>query len=114
MTVHLLLSAGRGPQECAWALARLLGRLEADATRLALATPGRHAAHDVAGSGRDHHWLPYRWTRSASNVRNRGHGRILRDGARDPRRCRQSFKRATTVTDTKHEDLATSHGIRPS
>ena len=23
MSVHLLLSAGRGPQECAWALARL-------------------------------------------------------------------------------------------
>ncbi|MGK5440270.1 peptide chain release factor H [Micromonospora sp. URMC 105] len=33
MSVHLLLSAGRGPQECAWALARLLGRLEADAVR---------------------------------------------------------------------------------
>ncbi|MEU8205478.1 peptide chain release factor H [Streptosporangium sp. NPDC049046] len=33
MSVHLLLSAGRGPQECAWALARLLRRLEADATR---------------------------------------------------------------------------------
>jgi peptide chain release factor len=33
VSVHLLLSAGRGPQECAWALARLLRRLEADATR---------------------------------------------------------------------------------
>ncbi len=33
MTVHLLLSAGRGPQECTWALARLLRRLEADAAR---------------------------------------------------------------------------------
>ncbi|WP_326557554.1 peptide chain release factor H [Micromonospora sp. NBC_01796] len=33
MSVHLLLSAGRGPQECAWALGRLLRRLEADATR---------------------------------------------------------------------------------
>ncbi|MEJ3658029.1 peptide chain release factor H [Actinomycetes bacterium KLBMP 9759] len=31
-TVQLLLSAGRGPQECCWALARLLVRLEADAT----------------------------------------------------------------------------------
>ncbi|GAA0469793.1 peptide chain release factor-like protein [Actinoplanes capillaceus] len=31
MTVHLLLSAGRGPQECAWAVARLVRRLEADA-----------------------------------------------------------------------------------
>ncbi|WP_232667427.1 peptide chain release factor H [Pseudonocardia sp. TRM90224] len=29
--VHLLLSAGRGPQECCWALAQLLVRLEADA-----------------------------------------------------------------------------------
>ncbi|WBB68455.1 peptide chain release factor H [Micromonospora sp. WMMD812] len=38
MNVHLLLSAGRGPQECAWALARLLRRLEADATRQGLTT----------------------------------------------------------------------------
>lgn len=36
MSVHLLLSAGRGPQECAWALARLLGRLESDAVRRSL------------------------------------------------------------------------------
>jgi peptide chain release factor len=33
MTVHLLLSAGRGPQECAWAVARLLRRMETDAGR---------------------------------------------------------------------------------
>jgi peptide chain release factor len=32
MSVHLLMSAERGPQECAWALARLLHRLEAHAT----------------------------------------------------------------------------------
>lgn len=38
MSVHLLLSAGRGPQECAWALGRLLSRLEADAARHDLAT----------------------------------------------------------------------------
>ena len=38
MSVHLLMSAGRGPQECAWALARLLHRLEADATRRDLTT----------------------------------------------------------------------------
>lgn len=38
VSVHLLLSAGRGPQECAWALARLLRRLEADATRHDLET----------------------------------------------------------------------------
>jgi peptide chain release factor len=35
---HLLLSAGRGPQECAWAVAQLLRRLEVDATRRGLAT----------------------------------------------------------------------------
>ena len=29
--VHLLLSAGRGPVECAWALAQLLHRMETDA-----------------------------------------------------------------------------------
>jgi peptide chain release factor len=33
MTVHLLVSAGRGPQECAWAVARLAGRLEQDARK---------------------------------------------------------------------------------
>ncbi|MEU1730576.1 peptide chain release factor H [Streptosporangium sp. NPDC020145] len=38
MSVHLLLSAGRGPQECAWALARLLRRLEVDAARQNLET----------------------------------------------------------------------------
>ncbi|MGA3563828.1 peptide chain release factor H [Melissospora conviva] len=38
MSVHLLLSAGRGPQECAWALSRLLRRLETDATRHGLTT----------------------------------------------------------------------------
>lgn len=33
---HLLMSAGRGPQECAWAVARLLHRMEADATQRSL------------------------------------------------------------------------------
>jgi peptide chain release factor len=36
--VHLLLSAGRGPQECAWAVARLVPRLEAEAARRGLTT----------------------------------------------------------------------------
>ncbi|GAA2908748.1 peptide chain release factor-like protein [Actinoplanes cyaneus] len=31
MSTHLLLSAGRGPEECSWAVARLLRRLEAEA-----------------------------------------------------------------------------------
>lgn len=35
---ELLLSAGRGPAECAWALARLLPRLEAEAARRGLRT----------------------------------------------------------------------------
>jgi peptide chain release factor len=34
----LLMSAGRGPQECAWALANLVRRLEAEAARQHLAT----------------------------------------------------------------------------
>ncbi|WP_052423967.1 peptide chain release factor H [Nonomuraea candida] len=46
MRVHLLLSAGRGPQECAWALAELLRRLEAEAVRRKLET---HRAHAVPG-----------------------------------------------------------------
>jgi peptide chain release factor len=31
MSVHLLMSAGRGPQECSWALAQLARRLETEA-----------------------------------------------------------------------------------
>ncbi|MCP2321578.1 peptide chain release factor [Hamadaea flava] len=38
MSVHLLLSAGRGPQECAWAVAMLARRLEADAGRRGVTT----------------------------------------------------------------------------
>ena len=33
MSTDLLLSAGRGPRECSWALGHLLGRLEAEAAR---------------------------------------------------------------------------------
>ena len=36
--VHLLLSAGRGPRECAWAVAELLSRLEAEAARRGVTT----------------------------------------------------------------------------
>ncbi|RLP94600.1 MULTISPECIES: peptide chain release factor H [unclassified Micromonospora] len=36
MSVELLLSAGRGPRECAWALAHLLRRLEGEAIRRGL------------------------------------------------------------------------------
>jgi peptide chain release factor len=41
------MSAGRGPQECAWAVAQLLRRLEADATRQGLAT---HRVQTVPGA----------------------------------------------------------------
>lgn len=41
MSVDLLLSAGRGPRECAWALAGLLRRLEADAARHGVTTARR-------------------------------------------------------------------------
>ncbi|WDZ83642.1 peptide chain release factor H [Micromonospora cathayae] len=62
---HLVLSAGRGPQECAWAVAELLRRLEADAGRHGLTVargrtvpgdrPGtyRSALVRVAGDGAD-------------------------------------------------------------
>jgi peptide chain release factor len=36
--VHLLVSAGRGPQECTWAVAQLVRRLEAGAARQGLTT----------------------------------------------------------------------------
>ncbi|BEL08031.1 peptide chain release factor H [Actinoplanes sichuanensis] len=35
---HLMVSAGRGPQECSWALARLVRRLEADAAKRKIVT----------------------------------------------------------------------------
>jgi peptide chain release factor len=47
--VHLLMSAGRGPQECAWAVAQLLRRLEANATRQGLAV---HRVQIIPGPGR--------------------------------------------------------------
>jgi peptide chain release factor len=50
MSVHLLLSAGRGPQECAWALGRLLRRLEADAGRHGVAV---RRISSVEGERRD-------------------------------------------------------------
>jgi peptide chain release factor len=40
--VHLLVSAGRGPQECAWAVARLLHRLRAEAARRKLRAEPLH------------------------------------------------------------------------
>ena len=49
MTVHLLLSAGRGPEECTWALAGLLTRLEAEAAGRGLRTD---RAETVAGEHR--------------------------------------------------------------
>lgn len=50
MSVHLLMSAGRGPRECAWALAQLVCRLEADATRRKLTT---RRVQTVPGDGDD-------------------------------------------------------------
>jgi peptide chain release factor len=43
VSADLLLSAGRGPRECAWALAHLLRRLEGDATRHGVAVQRIHA-----------------------------------------------------------------------
>lgn len=48
MTVHLLMSAGRGPEECSWAVAELTTRLEAEAAETGVKTerletvPGDH------------------------------------------------------------------------
>ncbi|WP_250033251.1 peptide chain release factor-like protein [Paractinoplanes maris] len=56
MTVHLMLSAGRGPQECEWALVELLRRLEAEAAAHGLRTSvaegtTRSALVAIEGSG---------------------------------------------------------------
>ncbi|MET8837651.1 peptide chain release factor H [Micromonospora sp. NPDC004540] len=72
MSVHLLVSAGRGPQECAWALARLLPRLEADAAGRGLTTrrvetvpgdrPGTYRSVLVRISGADAAAFAAGWT----------------------------------------------------
>ncbi|MEV0714202.1 peptide chain release factor H [Asanoa sp. NPDC050611] len=69
---HLLISAGRGPQECAWAVAQLTRRLEAEGVRRGLAVarvetvagerPGtyRSVLLRIAGNGADQ--LAAAWT----------------------------------------------------
>ncbi|ROO58263.1 peptide chain release factor [Micromonospora sp. Llam0] len=88
-TASLLLSAGRGPQECAWAVAQLLRRLEADAAAQRLTTrrtrtvvgdrPGtyRSALVRVDGSGAEE--FAASWTGTlcwqAPSPYRAGHGR---------------------------------------
>ncbi|MFG1868556.1 peptide chain release factor H [Micromonospora arborensis] len=72
MSALLLLSAGRGPQECAWALAQLLHRLIADGTGRGLtvqqvqAVPGdRHGTYRsvlIQISGADAEAFAASWT----------------------------------------------------
>ncbi|WP_426512122.1 peptide chain release factor-like protein [Dactylosporangium sp. McL0621] len=50
MTVYLMLSAGRGPLECSWAVAGLAARLEGDAARRGVAV---RRAESVPGDERD-------------------------------------------------------------
>ena len=69
---HLLISAGRGPQECAWAVARLTGRLEAGAARSDLAVrrietvpgerPGTYRSILLAFEGPDTDTFAAAWT----------------------------------------------------
>ena len=86
---HLLLSAGRGPQECAWALAELLRRLEEEAARLGVRTcraetvpgdrPGtyRSVVVELGGTGAEE--LAAAWTGTlcwqAPSPYRPGHGR---------------------------------------
>jgi peptide chain release factor len=65
VSVRLIISAGRGPQECTWALAHLLRRLESEAAQQALTVqridtvagdrPGtyRSVLVDISGSGEE-------------------------------------------------------------
>ncbi|SBT40056.1 peptide chain release factor H [Micromonospora auratinigra] len=72
MSVHLLISAGRGPQECAWAVARLLDRLTADATAQGVAArrveavpgerPGTYRSVLLRISGPDASTFAASWT----------------------------------------------------
>ena len=72
--VQLLLSASRGPQECAWAVAQLLRRLEAEAAGLGLTVrrietvpgtkPGtyRSVLLAITGSGREARSFAQSWS----------------------------------------------------
>jgi peptide chain release factor len=72
VSVHLLLSAGRGPQECAWALAELLRRLETEARRQSLEThrvqtvpadrPGTYRSVLIRITGDDDETFAASWT----------------------------------------------------
>jgi peptide chain release factor len=72
VSVHLLLSAGRGPRECAWALAELLRRLETDARRQSLEThrvqtvpadrPGTYRSVLIRITGDDDETFAASWT----------------------------------------------------
>jgi peptide chain release factor len=84
--VRLLMSAGRGPRECAWAVARLAKRLEADARRQGVRTvrvevvpgddPGtyRSVLFEVAGADFAATWTGTLCWQGASPYRP-GHGR---------------------------------------
>ncbi|MET7835473.1 peptide chain release factor H [Micromonospora sediminicola] len=86
---ELFLSAGRGPQECAWALARLLSRLEADAARRGLRVvrvetvpgerPGTHRSALVRITGAGAEEFAVGWTGTlcwqAASPYRPGHGR---------------------------------------
>jgi peptide chain release factor len=88
-TVTLLLSAGRGPAECAWAVARLLARLEAEATARGVAVrrvetvpgprPGTHLSALLHLSGPDAEAFAASWTGTlcwqARSPYRPGHGR---------------------------------------
>lgn len=72
MSVLLLLSAGRGPRECAWALTQLLHRLTAEGTRRGVTIeqvravpgdrPGTHRSVLVQISGVDAEAFADSWT----------------------------------------------------
>lgn len=72
MTAVLLLSAGRGPRECAWAVARLLERLRVDGTRRGLTIqlletvsadrPGTYRSVLIRISGADAEAFAASWT----------------------------------------------------
>ncbi|MGA4727069.1 peptide chain release factor H [Micromonospora taraxaci] len=72
MSVLLLLSAGRGPRECAWALTQLLHRLSAEGTRRGVTIeqvqavpgdrPGTHRSVLIQISGVDAEAFAASWT----------------------------------------------------
>lgn len=67
MTCWIQITAGRGPEECCWVVAKLIAHIMADAARCGLKSEPIEA---VPGKGSSHRILPRHGTRGAAYQQN--------------------------------------------